>query len=69
MDRDLSGLVSANPDVLSGTPVFAGTRVPVKTLWDYLAAGESLDGFLAGFPSVKKEQALAVIAIGDRSNA
>ena len=41
---------------MGGTPVFAGTRVPVQTLLDYLESGESIDDFLAGFPSVRKEQ-------------
>jgi uncharacterized protein (DUF433 family) len=43
---------------MGGTPVFAGTRVPVQTLLDYLAAGESIDDFLAGFPSVSREQVI-----------
>ena len=50
-----------NPAVLGGTPVFAGTRVPVKTLLDYLAAGDSLERFLEHFPSVSREQAVAAI--------
>ena len=49
-------VISCNPDVMGGTPVFAGTRVPVQTLLDYLEAGESIDDFLAGFPSVSREQ-------------
>ena len=48
--------ISVSRDVLGGTPVFAGTRVPVQTLLDYLEAGESIDEFLEGFPSVKREQ-------------
>ena len=47
---------SCNPDVMGGTPVFSGTRVPVQTFLDYLGAGESIDDFLAGFPSVSREQ-------------
>jgi len=54
-------LITVSPDVLSGTPVFAGTRVPVKTLIDYLEASESIDDFLAGFPSVKREQVIAFL--------
>ena len=48
-------------DVMGGTPVFCGTRVPVQTLLDYLEAGESIDEFLAGFPSVTREQVIAFL--------
>ena len=51
-------VVCRNPDVMGGTPVFCGTRVPVQTLLDYLEAGESIDEFLAGFPSVSREQVI-----------
>jgi uncharacterized protein (DUF433 family) len=51
--------ISVAKDVLGGTAVFAGTRVPVQTLLDYLEAGESIDDFLEGFPSVKREQVVA----------
>jgi uncharacterized protein (DUF433 family) len=51
-------VVSCNPEVMGGTPVFAGTRVPIQTLIDYLEAGESIDEFLAGFPSVSREQVI-----------
>ena len=54
-------VVSRNPDVLSGKLVFSGTRVPVQTLIDYLKAGETLDRFLEGFPTVKREQAEAYL--------
>jgi uncharacterized protein (DUF433 family) len=50
-----------DPEVLSGTPVFARTRVPVQTLLDYLEGGDTLDDFLAGFPSVTREQAVAFL--------
>jgi uncharacterized protein (DUF433 family) len=50
--------ISCSPDVMSGTPVFAGTRVPVQTLLDYLEAGDSINGFLAGFPTVSREQVI-----------
>jgi len=56
-------LITTSPDRLSGTPVFAGTRVPVQTLVDYLEAGDSLDDFLADFPSVSREHAIAVLEI------
>ena len=48
-------VVSCSPEVMGGAPVFVGTRVPVQTLLDYLEAGESIDDFLAGFPSVSRE--------------
>jgi uncharacterized protein (DUF433 family) len=49
-------VISRDPEVMGGTPVFAGTRVPVQTLLDYLEAGESIDDFLDGFPSVSRTQ-------------
>lgn len=54
-------VVSRDPEILAGTLVFAGTRVPVQTLIDYLKAGETLDRFLEGFPTVKREQAEAYL--------
>lgn len=48
----------SDPDILGGEPVFTGTRVPVKTLLDYLESGETIDDFLEGFPSVKREQVI-----------
>ena len=56
-------LITTSPDRLGGTPVFAGTRVPVQTLVDYLEAGDSLDDFLADFPSVSREHAIAVLEL------
>jgi uncharacterized protein (DUF433 family) len=53
--------VHSDPDILGGTPVFIGTRVPVKSLFDYLEGGETLDEFLRQFPSVRKAQAIAVL--------
>lgn len=65
MSRDRSAsakrVVSRDPDVLSGELVFAGTRVPVQTLIDYLKAGETLDRFLERFPTVDREQAEAYL--------
>lgn len=58
---DPSSVIHSDPDILSGTPVFVGTRVPVRNLLDYLAAGEPLSEFLEDFPSVTREQAIAVI--------
>ena len=54
-------LVERNPDILGGTPVFAGTRVPVRILIENLEAGDSLDEFLEDFPSVSRQQAIAVL--------
>jgi uncharacterized protein (DUF433 family) len=59
----LFGIVWVNPQRLSGTPCFAGTRVPVRNLFDYVTAGESIDEFLAGFPGVTREQAVAVLEL------
>lgn len=57
-------VIQSDPGILGGTPVFAGTRVPVKNLIDYLEAGDSLDTFLEAFPSVSREQAIAVLELG-----
>ena len=54
-------IITASSDVMGGTPVFAKTRVPVQTLLDYLKAGESIDDFLEGFPTVTKEQVVAFL--------
>ncbi len=54
-------LVTQNPDILGGDPVFSGTRVPVKSLFDHLEAGDSIEDFLDGFPSVKREQVIALL--------
>ena len=59
----LESVVRTDPEVLGGTPVFAGTRVPINNLLDYLAAGDSLERFLEHFPSVSREQAVAAIEI------
>lgn len=56
-----SQIVNASPEIMGGTPVFAGTRVPIQTLLDYLKAGESIDDFLDGFPTVTKEQVIALL--------
>jgi uncharacterized protein (DUF433 family) len=56
-------LITTSPDRLSGTPVFAGTRVPVQTLVDYLEGGDSLGDFLKDFPSVSREHAVAVLEL------
>ncbi len=54
-------LIDRNPDILGGTPVFSGTRVPVRILMENLEAGDSLDEFLEDFPSVSRQQAIAVL--------
>ncbi len=56
-------VIHSDPDILDGTPVFVGTRVPVQNLIDCLEAGDSLDDFLNSFPTVKKEQAVAALEI------
>ena len=56
-------LITTSADRLGGTPVFAGTRVPVQTLVDYLEEGDSLDDFLTDFPSVSREHAIAVLEL------
>jgi uncharacterized protein (DUF433 family) len=63
----MKGVVEINPDKVSGTPVFAGTRVPIKNLFDYLEGGETLEDFLEGFPPVTREQAIAVLEMAERS--
>ncbi len=57
-------VVHSDPEILGGTPVFIGTRVPVKTLFDYLEGGDSLDEFLDHFPSVSRHQAVAALEFG-----
>jgi uncharacterized protein (DUF433 family) len=54
-------VITSTADVMGGTPVFAGTRVPVQTLIDYLKGGESIDDFLEGFPTVSREQIIAFL--------
>jgi len=60
-------VVTASPEVMGGTPVFAGTRVPVTTFLDYLEGGDSIDDFLEGFPSVSREQLLAFLEETNRT--
>ena len=56
-------LIQRSKDVLGGTPVFSGTRVPASTLFDYLEAGDRLDDFLKDYPSVSRKQALNVLEL------
>jgi uncharacterized protein (DUF433 family) len=58
-----SSIIHSHPEILDGTPVFVGTRVPVKTLLDYLESGDSLDEFLDHFPTVSREQAVAALEL------
>ncbi len=54
-------LITSTPDILGGTPVFRGTRVPVQTLIEYLEGGQTIDDFLEGFPTVTREQVIAFL--------
>jgi uncharacterized protein (DUF433 family) len=60
-------VVHSDPDILGGTPVFVGTRVPVRTLLDYLEAGDCVGDFLQDFPSVSREQAVAALEIAGQA--
>jgi uncharacterized protein (DUF433 family) len=57
----LKGVIHCDPEIMDGTPVFVGTRVPVESLFDHLKAGDSIEVFLDGFPSVQREQVLKVL--------
>ena len=61
-----SELITRDPEIMSGTPVFKGTRVPIKILIDYLEEGQTLDEFLESFPSVDREQAKALLELAKR---
>jgi len=58
--------IHSDPEIMGGTPVFVGTRVPVETLLDYLEAGDPLDEFLEDFPSVSRDQVVAVLELARR---
>lgn len=58
MDKQI---ITVSPEIMGGTPVFSGTRVPVQTFFEYINAGETIDSFLEGFPTVKREQVLALL--------
>ncbi|UMR31874.1 DUF433 domain-containing protein [Massilia sp. MB5] len=60
-------IIQCNPQIMGGTPVFAGTRVPLKNLFDYLSGGENLDSFLEDFPSVSRANALAALEMAHES--
>jgi uncharacterized protein (DUF433 family) len=57
----MSKVIMQDPEILGGEPVFKGTRVPVKSLFDHLEAGDSIEDFLDGFPSVKREQVIILL--------
>jgi uncharacterized protein (DUF433 family) len=57
----MSKVIVQDPQILGGEPVFKGTRVPVKSLFDHLEAGDSIEDFIDGFPSVKREQVIALL--------
>lgn len=57
----LGGVLHCDPEILGGTPVFVGTRVPVQSFFDHLEAGDSIEDFLVGFPSVLREQVIAIL--------
>ena len=63
----LYGQISIDPEIMSGTPVFAGTRVPIQTIFDYLEGGDDLEMFLADFPSVTKTAAISVLEMAKTS--
>jgi len=60
-----NGVIEIDPEKLSGTPVFAGTRVPIQNLFDYLEGGDTLENFLEGFPPVTRERAIAVVEMAE----
>lgn len=64
---DLKTIIHSDPNIHSGEPVFVGTRVPVRTLLDYIEGGDSLDVFLDNFPSVTREQAVAFVEAAGRA--
>lgn len=57
--------IHSDPEIMGGTPVFVGTRVPAQTLLDYLEGGDSIDEFLEDFPSVSREQAVSALELGN----
>jgi uncharacterized protein (DUF433 family) len=61
------GPINIDPETMGGTPVFTGTRVPIQALFDYFETGETLDEFLENFPSVKKEFAIQVLQMAEKS--
>ena len=62
--EDVKGIIHSDPEIMGGTPVFVRTRVPLQNLIDYLEGGESVEDFLDAFPTVRREQVVAVIEAG-----
>jgi uncharacterized protein (DUF433 family) len=60
------GVINIDPELMGGTPVFNGTRVPIQALFDYISTGETLEEFLDNFPTVSREQALEVLQLANR---
>jgi uncharacterized protein (DUF433 family) len=65
----MNRVVTISSDIQSGKPVFSGTRVPIKNLFDYLKGGDTIDEFLEGFPSVSREQVLELLNLADTEYA
>lgn len=63
----MSRVITIDPEIQSGEPVFSGTRVPVKNLFDYLKGGDTIDEFLEGFPSVSREQVLELLNLAEHT--
>ena len=63
----MNSVITISPDIQSGEPVFAGTRVPIKNLFDYLKGGDTIDEFLEGFPSVSREQVLELLNLAEHT--
>ena len=63
----MENVIEVNPEKLGGTPVFAGTRVPIQNLFDYIEGGETIEDFLEGFPPVTREQAITVLELAKAS--
>ena len=64
---DVSRVAHSDPKILSGTPVFTGTRVPVRILFEFLAAGDKLDEFLDAYPSVSRAQAVSLLEVAEQT--
>jgi uncharacterized protein (DUF433 family) len=62
----LKDIINIDPEVMSGTPVFTGTRVPIKTLFDYVESGKNIDEFFEDFPSVKHSQAIKLLNLAQQ---
>lgn len=63
----MNRVITINPEIQSGEPVFSGTRVPIKNLFDYLKGGDTIDEFLQGFPSVSREQVLELLNLAEHT--